>query len=136
MSNAVTVTGILVKRALFATPTMFVTIGELTRVHPGGLSRNKIETTTHNDGSESHVLGILRQKDPQFDLNYVAGDSTHIDILADIVNNVKNAWQFLFPSGKTRTGFAYVQMFDFDDAPVDAKQGAKCAITWASVVTE
>jgi hypothetical protein len=136
MSNAVTATGILIKRALFATPTAFVTIGEITEIDPGGMSRNKIETSTHNDGSESHVLGILRQSDPTFKINYVAGDATHIDLLADIAANTKNAWQILFPSGKTRTGFAYLQMFKFDPAPLDAKQGAACAITWAGSVVE
>lgn len=136
MSNAVTTTGILIKRAPFATPNAFVTIGEITEIDPGGMSRNKIETSTHNDGSESHVLGILRQSDPTFKINYVAGDATHINILADIVNNVKNAWQILFPSGKIRQGFGYVQQFKFDTAPVDAKQGASLAITWSSTVTE
>jgi hypothetical protein len=136
MSNAVTSTGILIKRAPFATPTAFVTIGEITELDPGGMSRNKIETSTHNDGSESHVLGLLRQSDPSFKINYVAGDATHVLILSDIANNVKNAWQILFPSGKSRTGFGYVQMFKFDVAPVDGKQGAAIAITWASTVTE
>jgi len=42
----------------------------------------------------------------------------------------------LFPSGKTRTGFEYVQQFKFDVAPVDGKQGASLAITWAGIVTE
>ena len=136
MSNAVTVTGILIQRSPGAGTSAFVTIGEITEIDPGGMSRNKIETTTHNDGSESHVLGVLRQSDPTLKINYVAGDSTHISILADIVNNVKNAWRILFPSGKTRTGDAYVQMFKFDVAPVDAKQGASLALTWATVVTE
>jgi hypothetical protein len=136
MSNAVTATGILIKRAPFATPTAFVTIGELTELDPGGMMRNKIESSTHNDGSESHVLGILRQNDPTMKINYVASDATHITILADITNNVKNAWQILFPSGKSRTGFAYVQQFKFDPAPVDSKQGATLAITWSSTVTE
>lgn len=136
MSNAVTTTGILVKRAPFATPTAFVTVGEITEIDPGGMSRNKIETSTHNDGSESHVLGILRQSDPTFKINYVAAEATHILILADIAANTKSAWQFLFPSGKSRTGFAYVQQFKFDPAPVDGKQGAMVSITWSSTVTE
>jgi len=136
MSNAVTSTGILVKRAPFATPTAFVTVAEITEVDPGGMTRNKIETSTHNDGSESHVLGILRQSDPTLKINYIGSDSSHINILADIINNVKNAWQILFPSGKSRTGFAFVQMFKFDVAPVDGKQGASLALTWASIVTE
>lgn len=136
MSNAVTSTGILVARALFATPTAYVTIGEITNVTPGGMSRNKIETTTHNDGSESHVLGILRQKDPSFKINYLQSEPTHVDIVSDIVNNVKNYWRFSFPSGKIRYGQAYVQMFDFDDAPVDGKQGASVALTWGGPVSE
>lgn len=136
MSNAVTVTGILIKRALFATPTVFATIAEITEIDPGGMSRNKIETSTHNDGSESHVLGLLRQADPSFKINFLGSEATHVDILSDIANNVKNAWQILFPSGKTRTGYAYVQQFKFDPAPVDAKQGASLAITWAGIVTE
>jgi hypothetical protein len=136
MSNAVTSTGILIKRALFATPTVFTTIGEITEIDPGSMMRNKIDTSIHNDGSESHVLGILRQADPTFKINYVASDATHISILADIQANVKNSWQILFPSGKTRTGIAFVQMFKFDVAPVDGKQGASLALTWAGIVTE
>jgi hypothetical protein len=79
---------------------------------------------------------LLRQTDPTFKINYVASDATHINILADIAANVKNSWQILFPSGKTRTGFAFVQMFKFDVAPVDGKQGASLALTWAGIVTE
>lgn len=136
MSNAVTTTGILIRRALLATPTVFTTIGEITEVDPGGMSRNKIETSTHNDGSESHVLGILRQSDPTFKINYVAGDATHIALLSDIISNVKNQYMVLFPSGKVRQGPAYIQMFKFDVAPVDGKQGASLAWTWAGAVAE
>jgi hypothetical protein len=136
MSNAVTTTGILIKRSPGAGTTAYVTVAEITEIDPGGMSRNKIETSTHNDGSESHVLGILRQADPTFKINYVAADSSHINILADIVNNVKNSWQILFPSGKTRAGNAYVQQFKFDPAPVDGKQGASLTLVWASTVTE
>src|SRR3954466_11496141 len=104
MSNAVTTTGILIKRAPFATPTVFTTIGEITEIDPGGMSRNKIETSTHNDGSETDVLGLLRQTDPAFKINYVASDSSHINILADIAGNVKNYWRVLFPSSNVRYG--------------------------------
>ncbi len=136
MSEAVTSTGILVKRAPIGTPTAFVTIGEIDQVTPGGISRNKIETTTHNEGTESHVLGILRKSDPQFHINYVGSDASHASILSDLAANTKSQWQILFPSGVKRTGPAYVQMFEFDDAPVDGKQGAKIALTWAGAVTE
>lgn len=111
-------------------------IGEVTDVTPGGMSRNKIDTSTHNDGSESHVLGILRQTDPAFKINYVGSDVTHVTILADIKNNVKANWKIRYPSGLARTGQGYVQQFAFDGAPLDGKQGASLAWTWAGVVTE
>jgi Lambda phage tail tube protein, TTP len=136
MSNAVTTTGILIKRAPFDTPTAFDTIAEITEIDPGGMSRNKIETSTHNEGTESHVLGILRQSDPTFKINYVAADATHIAVLDDIANNVKSHWQIAFPSGKTREGDGYIQTFKFDAAPVDGKQGASLTLTWAGIVTE
>jgi hypothetical protein len=114
----------------------FSVVGEITEVTPGGMARNKIETTTHNDGSESHVLGILRQGDPGLKINYVGSDPTHVAILADLANNVKNNWMIRFPSGVSRTGQAYVQQFAFDTATVDGKQGATMTLTWAGPVTE
>jgi hypothetical protein len=118
------------------TTAAFQTVGELTEVTPGGMSRNKIETTTHNDGSESHVLGILRQSDPGMKINYVGTDATHVAVIADLVNNVKNNWKILFPSGVSRTGQAYVQQFMFDQATPDSKQGATLTIAWAGPVVE
>lgn len=136
MSNAVPTTGILVKRADIGTPTDFTTIAEITKVSPPGYSRNKIETSTHNDGSESYILGILRQKDPNFDINYVADDATHEAILADMLANTKAQWQFEFPSGITLTGPARVQTFQIADAPVDGAQQANVALAWAGPVVQ
>jgi hypothetical protein len=129
VSNAVTTTGIHVLRE-------GVIVGEVTEVTPGAMSRNKIDTTTHNDGSESHVLGILRQTDPAMKINYVGTDATHVNILADIAGNIKHSWLIQFPSGVHRSGQAYVQQFGFDPAPVDGKQGASITLTWAGPVTE
>src|SRR5688500_8616888 len=35
-------------------PVTFSTIGEITSVTPPGFSRNRLESTTHNDGTESY----------------------------------------------------------------------------------
>ncbi|HVJ72026.1 MAG TPA: hypothetical protein VM531_11075 [Sphingomicrobium sp.] len=136
MSLAVAATGILVKRSAGINTTSYVTVGELTSVTPAGKSRNKLETSTHNDGSESFVLGILRQGDPGFHINYVGSDATHIAIIADIDGNIPNSWQFAFPSGVKRSGNARVQQFVFDPAPVDSIQGVTCALAWAGPVTD
>lgn len=114
----------------------FATIAELTEVTPGGKTRNKIETSTHNEGTESHVLGILRQGDPGFKVNLVGTNQSHQDVNDDIDLNRKAVWQVAFPSGITRTGEGYVQTFTFDGAPVDGKQGATIAWTWAGPVDE
>ena len=136
MSQAVTSTGILVRRADITTPTLFLTIAEIDMVAPGDTTRNKIDTSTHNDGSESNVLGILRKADPTLHINYVGSDQSHAIIRSDIAANTKAQWQIVFPSGVKRTGPAYVQGFKFDDASVDGKQGALITLTWAGVVVE
>lgn len=114
----------------------YVTVAEITNVDPGGKSRNKIETSTHNEGKESHVLGILRQDDPTFEINLVGSNATHQDLNNDMDNNIKNTWRFEFPSGITRTGDARVQKFKLKPAPVDGVQGADLALSWAGTVTE
>jgi len=137
MSNAVSSTGILVQRAPLASPAAFVTIAEITEVTPGGKSRNKIETSTHNEGTESHILGILRQSDPGLKINLIgSGEVTHALLSSDIDNNIKANWKVLFPSGLSRVGNGYVQQFMLDPAPVDGKQGATITLTWAGTVTE
>lgn len=114
----------------------FVTIGEITKVTPPGKSRNKIETSTHNDGSESNILGILRQKDGAFTVNYLANDATHIAINTDIDLNLKASWRFTFPSGVVMTGPGRVQQFQIADAPVDAAQQADVVLSWAGPVVQ
>jgi hypothetical protein len=114
----------------------FAVVAELTNVDPGGKSRNKKETSTHNEGRESNVLGILRQDDPGATINFVGTDQTHIDVNADIDNNVRNTWQIAFPTGITRTGLARVQKFKFAGAPVDGVQSVEFALAWAGAVTE
>ena len=136
MSNAVSTTGILVRRAPLPPGTAFVTVAEITKVTPPGYSRNKIETSTHNDGTESYILGILRQKDAAFSINYVAGDASHILILSDMLANLKSQWKILLPSGVSMEGPARVQMFQISDAAVDGAQLADVVLTWAGPVVQ
>jgi hypothetical protein len=136
MSNAVATTGILVARAPIPDGTAFVTIPELIRVGPPGWSRNKIETSTHNDGTESYILGILRQKDLSFAINYLAGDATHIIVRSDMQNNVKAQWKVTFPSGVIIQGPGRVQTFMPSDAPTDAAQQAEVVVTWAAPLVQ
>jgi hypothetical protein len=136
MSNAVTATGILIRRAPLATPTVFETIAEITDVDPGGKSRNKIDTSTHNEGTESSVLGIVRQGDPTFKVNFLGTEATHVICNDDFDGNVKAQWQILYPSGLSRTGPGRISQLKFHPAGLDSKQGADLAIAWAGPVVE
>jgi hypothetical protein len=112
------------------------TIGELVRATPPGFSRNKIESSTHNDGTESYLLGILRQRDPAFMINYLADDAGHDAIWRDMQFATRADWQFLLPSGVKYDGPARVQQFNISDAPVDAAQQADCVLVWAGPVVK
>ena len=114
----------------------WMTIGEITNADPGGKSRNKIPTSNHNEEAESHVLGIVRQDDPTFEINLVGTNASHIAVNADFDNNVKSLWRFKFKSGLMKTGDAYVQKFKLKPVPLDAVQGADLALAWAGLATE
>lgn len=134
MSDAVVTTGILLKRATTAAPTVFTTIAELVSVTPPGFSRNELETSTHNEGVETKVLGLLRQRSMPFKINWLPDNATHETLLADITGNVKAHWQVAFPSGVTMEADGFIQRFEPDEAPVDAIQSAMCGITWSSAI--
>ena len=68
MSDALSAQGTLIARAPAATPTVFTTIAELRDITPPPLTRNPIETTSHNEDEESFVVGIKRKGDNSFGL--------------------------------------------------------------------
>lgn len=116
-----------------ATPA-YQTIGEIKRVLPPGFSRNKIDSSIHNEGVESNVLGMLRQRDCTFDINYVGSNATHQQILADMIANRKAFWQIALPSGILYSARARVGQFNIADAPMDAIQMAACSLVWAEAI--
>lgn len=114
----------------------FQTVAEIIKVTPPGYSRNKIETSTHNDGTESYILGILRQSDAALGVNYIAADATHIALLSDIQNNQVANWKVLLPSGVQLDGPGRIQMFKLADAGIDGAQQADLAITWSGPIVQ
>lgn len=114
----------------------FQTVAEIIKVTPPGFSRNKIETSTHNDGTESYILGILRQSDAGLSVNYLASDVTHAAMLSDMLNNQVSNWKILLPSAVQFDAPGRIQMFKLADAPVDGAQQADMAITWSGPVVQ
>ena len=127
MSLARQTTGTLVKRN-------GVTISELATVSPPKFRRNKLETSTHNDGRESNQLGMIRQDDGSFRINFVEDDATHNQIFDDFLANTAATWSFILPSGVAYTGQGRVQKWEPTDAGTDAIQQVDCGITWSGPV--
>lgn len=128
MSQAVVSTGIFLQRE-------GVTVAELRHLKSPAITRNKIPTTTHNDGTESNTLGILMQGDLEAGVNWLGNDATHIQIRADIAANTKALWSFVFPSTMQGSAHGRVSKWDLADATVDGLQMADIAIVWAEPIT-
>ncbi len=113
----------------------YTKLAELVSLTPPDLTRNKIPTTTHNDGRESSVLGIINQGDLAGVINLVGSNTTHQTLLSDFINNVRANWRIDFPSGLLLVGAGRVSRFGFVDAPVDAAQQANFGIAWATPIS-
>ncbi len=113
----------------------YTKLAELVSLTPPDLTRNKIDTTTHNDGRESSVLGIIRQGDLAGVINLVGSNVTHQTLLSDFVNNTRANWRIDFPSAMMLVGAGRVSRFGFVDAPTDAAQQANFGIAWATPIS-
>ena len=135
MSDAIIATGILLKAGDGATPENFVAIAEIVNLKAPGLSRNEIDVSIHNAGSDAKILGMLRKGQVTGTLNWVPTDPTHSSatggILSDIVTNTKRNWRITFPpNGLPHWTFpGRVQLFDPQDAGVDAALQVAFAMT-------
>jgi hypothetical protein len=141
MSDAIIGTGILLKAGDGAVPEVFVTIAEIVTLKPPQLSRNEIDVSTHNEGQEAKILGMLRKGQVTGTLNWVPTDATHSNVgsgvLADILANVKRNWRITFPpSGLPQWTFpGRVQLFDPQEVTTDAPLQIAFALTIDGVIT-
>jgi len=87
MPEAISAQGTLIARAPAATPTVFTTIAELRNITPPPLTRNPIETTSHNEVEESFVVGIRRKGEMTFTIGFVPTNATH-----DQLTGLEKAW--------------------------------------------
>jgi len=123
-SNGISAHGTIIKRN--DTP-----IAELRDITPPPLSRNPIETTTHNSDDDSYVVGIRRKGELQFMVNWLPFDeATHdaTDGLLDAwATGSKDKYDIEFPDGATWTFSGFVTNIA-PKAPVDGAQEASISI--------
>lgn len=95
-SNGISAHGTIIKRNGTA-------IAELRDITPPPLSRNPIETTTHNSNDDSYVAGIRRKGELQFMVNWLpSGEATHdasTGLLDAWAQGSKDLYEIDFPDG-------------------------------------
>ena len=121
MSIAISAQGTLIAREDEGLGGGFTTIGELRDITPPALSRNPIETTTHNDSQESFVVGIKRHGDLSFTVGFLPGDASH-DEQAGLTKSwnsaQKDQWKITYPDGSIWQFYGYITSIG-PSAPVD-----------------
>lgn len=97
-SNGISAHGTIIKRNGTA-------IAELKDITPPPLTRNPIETTTHNSDDDSYVVGVRRKGELQFMVNWLpSGEGTHdasTGLLAAWAEGSKDRYDILFPDGSS-----------------------------------
>lgn len=68
-------------------PLDFEEIAELMDITPPALTRNAIETTTHNQQDDRYIVGIRRHGEMSFNVNFLPGNGTH-----DHLTGLQKSW--------------------------------------------
>jgi hypothetical protein len=141
MSDAIIGTGILLKAGDGESPEVFTTVAEIVSLKPPQLSRNEIDVSTHNEGEEAKILGMLRKGQVTGTLNWLPTNATHSEtgegILADILGNVKRNWRITYPpAGLPHWTFpGRVQLFDPQEVSLDAAMQIAFGLTIDGPIT-
>ncbi len=99
----------------------FTDVSELRDFTPPALSRNALETTTHNEDDDAYIPGIRRHGDMTFTLNFVPDDATQdhtTGLQKSWFDGSRDVYRITFPDGTMWLFSGYVTNFA-PDAPVD-----------------
>jgi hypothetical protein len=96
MSNGISAQGTLIARspdplwppsAPVGGVVTFVEIAELRDLTAPALTRNPLETTNHNDGDDSYIVGIRRHGELGMNVNFIPDSPSH-----DHLTGLQKAW--------------------------------------------
>jgi hypothetical protein len=108
----------------------FIDIGELGDLTPPALTRNPIETTTHNESDDRYIVGIRRHGELSMNLNFVPGlgSQDHLTGLQKKwFDGTRNIYRITYPDGSAWLFSGFVTGFE-PDAPVDDRLSADVTI--------
>src|SRR5262245_23352406 len=108
----------------------FVDIAEMGDLTPPALTRNPIETTTHNEEDDRYIVGIRRHGEVSVNLNFVPSDPTQ-DHLTGLqkkwFDGSRDIYRITYPDGSSWLFSGFVSNFE-PDAPVDDRLSADVTI--------
>ena len=108
----------------------FTDIAELRDTTPPALTRNPIETTTHNESDDAYIVGIRRHGDLTFNLNFLPNNATH-DHLTGLqkkwYDGSRDIWRITYPGGKRWLFSGFVTQIS-PSAPVDDRLSADVTV--------
>jgi len=136
MSDAMSAQGTLIAFKL-AGAGNFITIGELRDISPPSLTRNPIETTSHNEAEETFVVGIRRKGEMQFQIGFVPQNATHDELTGlqkSWLDGSRDIYRVTYPDGTVWTFSGYVTNIG-PSAPVDDGLVADVTIRPTNVFT-
>lgn len=136
--------GIILSRALAATPTVFTEIAELDSVALPEIFRNEFDGTVQNRNIDSYALGVIRRKAVQIGLNWLEKDASHdhlTGLYAAIINNTIDGYKFSTNAGadpqfSTLIWIASGQVQSLaPKTPTDGKAGLMATLRFSGVMT-
>lgn len=120
MGDAISAQGTIIERDPLGAGA-FAAVAELRDISGPALSRNPIETTNHNDGDESFVVGIRRHGEVTFQVGYIPTDDSHDDtdgLISSWQNGDRDVFRVTYPEGTQWVFSGFVTNFAVQ-APVD-----------------
>lgn len=116
----------------------FTEVGQLMGdLIPPEFTRNRIDTTTHNDDIDSSVLGVLRRGDLELHILFVKADATHnatTGLLHAIITNLKTGFKVTYPDTTVWVFSGGVSKFGMK-APVDGAFTADVSVAPDGIMT-
>ena len=133
MSDAMSAQGTLIQRQASGSGA-FQTVAELRDITPPPLTRNSIETTSHNEPEETYVVGIRRKGELGFQIGYIPGGSNHGGLEQSWVNGSRDVWKVIYPNNAQWLFSGYLTNLG-PSAPVDDGLVADVTIRPTNVMT-
>lgn len=144
MTIAASSHGIIIARALSATPTVFQDIAELDSIALPELSRNEFDATVQNRNIDDYVLGVLRRKSVQVGFNWLEKDASHdhlTGLYSAIISNSRDGYKFYTQAGvdpqfNTLIWVASGQVQSIvPKTPTDGKAGITATLRFSGVMS-